>query len=360
MHSTVDLEFDLRALSQALIGFQSLFFFIILTIGASPKRWSNWFLGSFFLLLGTQMFVLVLKDFISCSGCIEGFLCVFGFGYGPSLYLFAQSLIYRNYEPVKKDLLHFIPFGALVAGSLFGVSFCSIFGSLLYISILVYLFLTVRSLTSYQRTVEVTQSTDATINLSWFQWMMSIFTVVLLFDLLQHFYRPMNVIGEVTPVEIALLILVNGMFYQGIRQPFLFKGLRLEDINFAQGSNVVPSENQPKYETEFSGVSQYLKVNKLYQKNDLSLAELAGKLDMSARHLSQVINRSTGSSFMDFINTFRINYAKQRLEKPIDPKETIQEVMYESGFNSRSSFNTLFREKTGQTPSEFKRNSKEL
>ena len=41
---------------------------------------------------------------------------------------------------------------------------------------------------------------------------------------------------------------------------------------------------------------------------------------------------------------------------PIDPNETILEVMYDVGFNSKSSFNSAFKKKTGSTPSEFKSN----
>ncbi|MCB0684696.1 MAG: AraC family transcriptional regulator, partial [Saprospiraceae bacterium] len=47
--------------------------------------------------------------------------------------------------------------------------------------------------------------------------------------------------------------------------------------------------------------------------------------------------------------------ARERLANPADPKETILEVMYEVGFNSKSSFNTLFKQQTGLTPSEYKK-----
>ena len=57
---------------------------------------------------------------------------------------------------------------------------------------------------------------------------------------------------------------------------------------------------------------------------------------------------------MDFINTYRIEKAKERLLHPKDEKETILEVMYEVGFNSKSSFNTVFKKKTGLTPSQYK------
>jgi len=57
------------------------------------------------------------------------------------------------------------------------------------------------------------------------------------------------------------------------------------------------------------------------------------------------------------ISNIRIEEAKRLLTNPKDKKITVLEVMYEVGFNSKSSFNTLFKKYTGVTPSEIKRNS---
>jgi len=56
-----------------------------------------------------------------------------------------------------------------------------------------------------------------------------------------------------------------------------------------------------------------------------------------------------------FINDYRIELAKDRFKNPIDAKETILEIMYDVGFNSKSSFYTIFKQKTGHTPSEYKK-----
>jgi len=62
-----------------------------------------------------------------------------------------------------------------------------------------------------------------------------------------------------------------------------------------------------------------------------------------------------GQNFYDFINRYRILEAKQLLTNPKDPKITVLEVLYEVGFNSKSSFNTLFKKYTGLTPTEFRK-----
>jgi AraC-like DNA-binding protein len=68
-----------------------------------------------------------------------------------------------------------------------------------------------------------------------------------------------------------------------------------------------------------------------------------------------VINDLTGKNFFEFINHYRIEEAKRMLTNPKDKKITVLEVMYQSGFNSKSSFNTLFKKQTGLTPVEFKK-----
>ena len=88
---------------------------------------------------------------------------------------------------------------------------------------------------------------------------------------------------------------------------------------------------------------------------ELTLDQLAGQLSMKAKLLSQVINEVLGQNFFDFINRYRIQEARRLLTNPVDPKVTVLEILYEVGFNSKSSFNTLFKKYTGLTPTEFRR-----
>src|SRR6185503_2829883 len=60
-------------------------------------------------------------------------------------------------------------------------------------------------------------------------------------------------------------------------------------------------------------------------------------------------------NFFDFINRFRIDEAKLMLTNPKDRKITVLEVLYQVGFNSKSSFNTLFKKYTGLTPTAFRK-----
>jgi AraC-like DNA-binding protein len=60
-----------------------------------------------------------------------------------------------------------------------------------------------------------------------------------------------------------------------------------------------------------------------------------------------------GMNFYNLVNEYRIKEVKDRLKSDKYKRLTILAIAYDSGFNSKSSFNTIFKEKTGQTPSEY-------
>jgi len=87
---------------------------------------------------------------------------------------------------------------------------------------------------------------------------------------------------------------------------------------------------------------------------DFGLKELAERIAISERLLSQAINECRKQNINDFINSYRIEEAKKIISNNRDPKKTFLEIAYESGFNSKSSFYLVFKKNTGITPSEFK------
>lgn len=92
---------------------------------------------------------------------------------------------------------------------------------------------------------------------------------------------------------------------------------------------------------------------KLYLKPDLKYTELAHKLNFSARQFSQFLNSEIGKSFNDFINEYRVNEVKMKLMNEESNIHTILALALESGFNSKASFNRLFKKHAGQTPSQY-------
>jgi AraC-like DNA-binding protein len=94
---------------------------------------------------------------------------------------------------------------------------------------------------------------------------------------------------------------------------------------------------------------------KIYLNADLTLKKLSERLMIHYNHLSQIINEKLQFSFNDFVNKYRIEEAKKKLLDPAEGKKTVLEIAYDTGFYSKSVFNTAFKKFTGMTPSQFKK-----
>ncbi|MDR2389104.1 MAG: helix-turn-helix domain-containing protein [Tannerellaceae bacterium] len=107
-------------------------------------------------------------------------------------------------------------------------------------------------------------------------------------------------------------------------------------------------------------LKEYMDKEKPYINADLDLRDLAALLNVYPHYVTQVLNTLFNQNFYEFVNTYRVNEAKKHLEKSRRVnKISILSIAYDCGFNSKSSFNRIFKRKTGMTPSEFRNHHKE-
>lgn len=99
---------------------------------------------------------------------------------------------------------------------------------------------------------------------------------------------------------------------------------------------------------------RFMEDNRPYLEEDLSLQKLSLLMNISTHHLSQAINQNLNTNFYKFVNAYRVEEVKKKLKSPEFEKYSILGIAFESGFNSKSTFNKIFKEETGMTPSEFK------
>jgi TolB-like protein/AraC-like DNA-binding protein/Tfp pilus assembly protein PilF len=98
---------------------------------------------------------------------------------------------------------------------------------------------------------------------------------------------------------------------------------------------------------------EHISANKPYLDPNLSLRELAGQIDIHPNHLSWLLNQHLGMNFNVFINKYRIETFMSIARAQENNKLTIEGMAYESGFNSKTVFNTYFKKETGLTPSQY-------
>ena len=103
-------------------------------------------------------------------------------------------------------------------------------------------------------------------------------------------------------------------------------------------------------------LKKIMESDKIYTESELSLSELANRLNTIPNYLSQVINDKEGQTFYDYINMLRIEEFKRLISSPDSKKYTLLSLSYDCGFNSKSSFNKNFKKVTGKSPSEYLNN----
>ncbi|WP_443937375.1 helix-turn-helix domain-containing protein [Pedobacter sp. MW01-1-1] len=98
-----------------------------------------------------------------------------------------------------------------------------------------------------------------------------------------------------------------------------------------------------------------MKLEKYYTDSELTLDKLATLVSQNKYHISETLNQFLGKPFYTFVNEYRINHVKSRLDtlSKKDIEVNMLHLAYDAGFNSKSSFNRHFKEMVGQTPSTY-------
>lgn len=103
-----------------------------------------------------------------------------------------------------------------------------------------------------------------------------------------------------------------------------------------------------------SKLTNAMEIDKLYLNQDLSLNEVAAKIDVPRHHLSAILNKMLNNTFFDYINKYRVEEVKRRLQQPAFKHFTLLAIAYDSGFNSKATFNRIFKKYENVTPLEYR------
>lgn len=152
---------------------------------------------------------------------------------------------------------------------------------------------------------------------------------------------------------ISLLIYLWG--YYGLSQPEVLFPPPAAPLS---GQKPDVAANAGRISSLRAKVAAFMEAEKPYLDADLSLHGLAARLDEPPYLLSQMINRELNLNFFTFINQYRMEEAKKRLVAPGSEKLKLLALALESGFASKTSFNRVFKDLAGMTPSEFQRQLK--
>lgn len=357
------MKINLINIIHVLIIWQSLLFAIVLATPRYNKNKSNKFLSLLLLTLGVHF----IYNFLYSNGLflhiLPPYSCSYGFLYGPLFYLYIKFHLEKGATFRPRYWLHFSPFLLILILTSIGFIVCRYVGILIFPVMLAYSIFSFREIAIYTKTIPHISSKNFTTETKWLKTLSVFMLVIVLLDLLQsqmkvisigHFKIPIEVV-----VQLGLLLFVSMINYQGLKNPRSFQQISESDIAMSKSSETKSSMaamDKNTLQELANKLEEYMKQDRPYLNSELNINTLAGNMGVPEKTISQTINHIIGSNFSDYINSYRIENARLKLEQ--DSEISIKEIMYDVGFNSRSVFNSAFKKKTGLTPSEYQKRHK--
>ena len=367
-----------------IVIFQLLFISVFLFTHERGKRISNAFLAVFFLSIALNLAdsFLVLKKIYQTNSLLVGWSICLPLLFGPLLYLYTQSILYKDFRFSKNKWVHFIPFiviflateirylsmgremrlsmlNSIVERRVPTIMYWS--SSLIFLQFFLYIVASFRLINRYKKIASNTFSDQERNNISWLSSTILFFTGCMILAAFNGFtgLTPLaNYYYLFLTILVALIfVFINRVLLKALKEPEIFSVMTEKEtgapLTAPKYAGSLLNEDERKKILE--DLKKHMDHRKPYLEPELSLEQLATQISIRPKVLSQVINESLQQNFFDFVNRYRIEDAKKLLTNPADKKITVLEVLYEVGFNSKSSFNTIFKKHTGVTPSEFKK-----
>jgi len=355
-----------------LVLFQLFFISFFLFFSKKGSKLSNFLLAFFFLSLASGLldYYLLISGYFETNTQYALFLNSLVIFHAPLLLLYTHSLTSKNFRIKFIHLLHALPFVFILVllfifyynqtpemqkwvlddvkeGKDLSTIMISVFGFIYELTYLLAIKIRIRN---YRETIVQQFSNLDKINLNWLNFLVNVFIISVLASTFANVLRHSQLIrmdqGAIVFGLIGLLFFISSVMLKGLHQNEIFLG--------AQRSPSTGTSSPEENASLLQKLNAHITKNKPYLDADLTLNDLASQAQISSRQLSTLINAELGKSFFDLINSYRIDEAKRILRESKDSKLTVLEVMYDVGFNSKSSFNTAFKKYTGSTPTAFR------
>ena len=310
------------------------------------------------------------------AGIVRAYPQFFGLSYpmlwlfGPLVYLYTLAASDRSWRLERRHLWHFAPaavatalalpylfmsgaeklafYDRLIAGDV--PTIITLYEPTKFVSGLGYSVATVLYLRRHRRQIEENYSNVARVNLTWLLWLAGaaaatwVLATTLQVTDFGHRLREEH-------VSLAIAVVVYAIGYMGLRQPEVF---RYQTAEFA-----IPIAPQPRERVTISSeietaLRRIMDAEKPWKNSELTLPDLAARLDTTPHKLSEVLNTQVGQSFYDFVNGYRVREVQRRIKAGDAGRLKMLALAMDAGFASKSTFNEVFKKHTAQTPSDFK------
>lgn len=312
---------------------------------------------------------------------INYFLIPLGIAIAPLIYFYVKAITTSNFTFKKKDFIHFIPAITLILYR-FSIYFYDslqpgfndtqngilklsvdepiVLPLLVFVSfaqMLLYLAFTFQLFYNYRKRIKAYFSNTYKLELNWILSFLIAFTALFLYSSLQ------DIIGSLI-IELNYeqrwwlnIFMAIVVLFVGIKGYFT-DTTKLNKLSFSFSPNPesipqVKKEEEKVSAEDIEKLKSYMELEKPYLNPDLNLSDLSDELQINRAELSKIINSGFNKNFNDFINEYRVNTFKEKLNLGENKQLSLLGIAYDCGFNSKATFNRVFKKITQISPTEF-------
>lgn len=381
----MDRIFFLNITTSIGIFISFLLAFFLLTVKTTNKQ-ANRLFASFLILSAIDISGLSLFKFMDSQADFEIFRWTACLLVMPLFYLYVLSVCYVDFRLKAKHLLHTIPFIVvnLILTPRFylsqGLAKDFVFQNInkmpeLYIFQIIveaqYLFYIISVFIILKKYRALYLENYANASTSTYKWL---FQMTISFFIIHTFVATKNILRYTvykdqflwTNVLLGFFVSCISCWFvlKALNYPELFRGINsklqlTKDILPKADLDSMDSKNSedPIITAQIEKLKNYMANQEPYLDPSLTIQQLSNQINIPVRDLSVLINHHMNQHFFDFVNEYRIQKAMEILRNESKNNLTVLEILYEVGFNSKSSFNTSFKKHTELTPTAYRNRS---
>ncbi|MCC4230103.1 AraC family transcriptional regulator [Zunongwangia profunda] len=381
----MDITYNFISFIESLGVIQGLLLGLMLILVRTRRKRATHYLGLFIVLFSLEPVTNILGDLNILKSYPQLELLPFGFHFlaYPLFYIYIQKVSILEHRKtsywtlipgILEVLIGLIVFFMPVKTKMILVN--SIWEKIYFSAGLAYTFficmLTLNWVRMHRRELENQYSLLIHKNLDWVLWFVcgSIFFHLFL---LEYYFFGNEILYLFT--AIANVVLIYWISYQGLMQQNInslqeeMNGLMVEsrkDEVIENQGMIVETGIQEDFKKKqdlvseeevgnmLSVIHEYIEASKCFTKQDLTIIDLADAVNIHPKRISYAINKALDINFNNYINNFRVEYAKELFQSDKARNLSVEGIGMEAGFHSKSTFYTSFNKLEGTTPAKYR------
>ena len=294
---------------------------------------------------------------------------------GPLIYFYFKSQVNTNFRLGLSSWWHFVPFGLYTLAHLIVFFqgrdyvaqwtekfyyFESIMLLFMFISMAIYFVLTIRLYSSYRKWLENEMPDSSSLSFRWFN---SFLIAIFITSVIMWTFTFLNIIGVSLDynqnvwqhIFLSAILVFIGLEAYAQKQPLYmdFDPNKKDDLNIISSNQVNLEKDNSINEKLKIRVLQSMKDHRLFLNPELNLRLLSSELGASKSDVSFLINQAFEKNFREFVNYYRVEAVCEALRNNQQEQFSLFGIAMNSGFNSKATFNRVFKELKGITPIQY-------